>query len=222
MSLLNTPRQIEMLGPVRNRWEGGVRGEGFLRLVKPVVRSGRKNWQKNILNNLLKEKTLLQLKSNEALVDAEEQSDSEESGITADRAGYHTYKSSAELISELAHAKPLSCVIQVNRDGQDVHCVYKRMGDSYVMRLVPSEGSAKFHWGMNYHYLQWENMDGDDHLELDEIHISLNGVLLPLLTAPGAPSDGRYTMVTSSWRIWDETGKNCAACPHQFLQLEVT
>ncbi len=29
-SLLNLPDQMEMLGPIRNRWEGGKRGEGFL------------------------------------------------------------------------------------------------------------------------------------------------------------------------------------------------
>ena len=28
--LLNLPQQIEMLGPVRNRYEGGCRGEGYL------------------------------------------------------------------------------------------------------------------------------------------------------------------------------------------------
>ena len=41
--LLNLPAQMRMLGSIRNRWEGGKRGEVFLRVVKPIVQSGRKN-----------------------------------------------------------------------------------------------------------------------------------------------------------------------------------
>ena len=51
-----------MLGPIRNRWEGGVRGEGFLPKVKPNV-SGitRRHWQRILLSNILQQKTVLLL-----------------------------------------------------------------------------------------------------------------------------------------------------------------
>jgi hypothetical protein len=52
-----------MLGPIRNKWEGGKWGEGFLWTAKPIVQSGRKNWQKNLFMNILWQKTLVQMKS---------------------------------------------------------------------------------------------------------------------------------------------------------------
>ena len=61
--LLNIPGQIEALGPVRNRWEGGFRGEGFLRVVKPSIISKRLNWSPNLMKNLLRQKCLLQMKT---------------------------------------------------------------------------------------------------------------------------------------------------------------
>ena len=63
LCLLNIPKQVEYLGPVRNRWEGTVRGEGFLRVVKPAIISKRINWQSNLMLNLLRQKCLLQLKT---------------------------------------------------------------------------------------------------------------------------------------------------------------
>jgi len=58
MCLLNIPGQMRLLGPIRNRWEGSQRGEGFLRHVKPIIQSNRKNWNMNLLTNLLRQKTL--------------------------------------------------------------------------------------------------------------------------------------------------------------------
>jgi len=61
--LLNMPEQIKMLGPLRNRWEGGHRGEGFLRVVKPTIIGKRGNWASNLMRNLLRQKCLLQMKT---------------------------------------------------------------------------------------------------------------------------------------------------------------
>ena len=62
LCLLNLPEQIKMLGPVRNRWEGGVRGERFLQKAKPNVRSTRlKNWAQNLMLNLLRQRELFVL-----------------------------------------------------------------------------------------------------------------------------------------------------------------
>ena len=58
MSLLNVPEQMTLLGPVRNRCEGGTCGEGFLRCVKPTVQKGGMNWENNLLLNLLKKKAM--------------------------------------------------------------------------------------------------------------------------------------------------------------------
>ena len=57
-SLLNVPENVKLLGPVRNRWEGGISGEGYLRFVKPYVAKGRKNWKRNLMQNLLQKKAM--------------------------------------------------------------------------------------------------------------------------------------------------------------------
>ena len=47
--LLNLPRIAKEYGPLRNLWEGGYQGEGFIRLVKPYMKSGfRINWEINV------------------------------------------------------------------------------------------------------------------------------------------------------------------------------
>lgn len=60
--LLNIPEQILLLGPLRNRWEGSVRGEGFLRIVKPAIVAKRLNWAFNLMCSLMRQKCLLFLK----------------------------------------------------------------------------------------------------------------------------------------------------------------
>ena len=65
LSLLNLPNQISNLGPLRNRWEGGVSGEGFLREVKPTLgSSNRINWTKNLLTTLVRQRSILALRQN--------------------------------------------------------------------------------------------------------------------------------------------------------------
>ncbi|KAL7578583.1 hypothetical protein ACA910_011639 [Epithemia clementina (nom. ined.)] len=47
MSLLNLPDAVRRFGPLRNIWEGGTQGEGFLQYVKREMSMGlRNNWQK--------------------------------------------------------------------------------------------------------------------------------------------------------------------------------
>jgi hypothetical protein len=44
--LLNLPEVLAEFGPIRNLWEGGYQGEGYLRKTKPRLANGlKKNWQ---------------------------------------------------------------------------------------------------------------------------------------------------------------------------------
>ena len=57
--LLNLPRIAKEYGPLRNLWEGGYLGEGYIRHIKPHAKHGfRKNWEINLHKNVLKEKFL--------------------------------------------------------------------------------------------------------------------------------------------------------------------
>jgi hypothetical protein len=55
LCLLNIPRVVRKYGPMRNLWEGGPVGEGFLRFVKPVMTQGfRCSWETSIMKTLLR------------------------------------------------------------------------------------------------------------------------------------------------------------------------
>jgi hypothetical protein len=58
MSLLNLPNQLRNYGSMRYIWEGGMNGEGFLRLAKPEIKRGlNRNWPKWLIDHLLLDKT---------------------------------------------------------------------------------------------------------------------------------------------------------------------
>ena len=55
---MNSPRIAENFGPLKNIWEGGYIGEGYLRIRKPHMKRGlRKNWEQNIHRGVLERKT---------------------------------------------------------------------------------------------------------------------------------------------------------------------
>lgn len=54
-SLLNLPMHMSQNGPLRHLWEGGPKGEAFLRRVKPLITQGfRPKWADNLLTKLHK------------------------------------------------------------------------------------------------------------------------------------------------------------------------
>ena len=57
--LLNIPSIIRENGPIRNIWEGSNKGEGFIRIIKPELSSGRRNnWQYSKMKRLLQQNSL--------------------------------------------------------------------------------------------------------------------------------------------------------------------
>ena len=56
LCLLNLPRQMETVGPVKNQWEGGPHGEKEFRTVKPLLATGLRGlWERNTLTKIVKE-----------------------------------------------------------------------------------------------------------------------------------------------------------------------
>ena len=63
LSLLNLPNMARQFGPLRNLWEGGYLGEGYLRMMKPLFRNTgakgfRANWETNLHQSALRDKVL--------------------------------------------------------------------------------------------------------------------------------------------------------------------
>ena len=57
--LLNLPNAAKYYGPLRNTWEGGMRGEKFIQAMKPELAQGKRGtWQVYALTNILQDATL--------------------------------------------------------------------------------------------------------------------------------------------------------------------
>ena len=51
--LTNIPQIMLQFGPVWNLWEGGDQGEKIIRVMKPLWFGYRKNWEVNLMTNVL-------------------------------------------------------------------------------------------------------------------------------------------------------------------------
>ena len=62
LSLLNLPDTMDLYGPLVNMWEGGNRGEGFLRHLKPTITNTVQiNWNSLAHENIMKKKSRAQV-----------------------------------------------------------------------------------------------------------------------------------------------------------------
>ena len=149
--ILNLPHQVTILGPVRNRWEGSLRGEGFLKTIKPMVHGQRKNWQKNLLLNVLRQKTLLQLERDETYEDSEDDDDDDDDDDDPTppipRQMFRVYHS-LELMRDFLEGRPVSCILEEQGEEKklSVYCVYKRGIKKYPTKFtcLPDTGMLDF------------------------------------------------------------------------------
>lgn len=228
--ILNLPHQVSRLGPVRNRWEGSLRGEGFLKTIKPMVHGQRKNWQKNLLLNVLRRKTLLQLERDETYEDIEDDDDDDDSTSAIPRQMFRVYQS-LELMRDFLEGKPVSCVLEEQGEEKklSVYCVYKRGIKKYTTIFTCLPDTGVYHFGLWYFEMTEEEQDGigEDILELElrDLDISDYGILLPLAeTGPPGTVDGgtpiKYSLITSKWRSLNKNGDR-AVNPYKYLQKEL-
>jgi hypothetical protein len=210
MSLLNLPSQIADLGPVQNRWEGGIHGERFIQRVKPQIKSvNLKNFPKNLLTNLLRQRELLLLKSSG--VELEESDDDDlDNGDEVDFTAVTKYPSIAALIVEWTKKQPLSCVV-ANKGGKTgVYCCFK-YGTPSITSVVEfvwdRDGEIVDRFGMLYFPLKSSGAQADgigEIFPLNELEVSFYGLLLPLLEqqdiALASGNHPMYTLVSSTWK----------------------
>ena len=227
LSLLNLPNQISNLGPLRNRWEGGVSGEGFLRKVKPTLgSSNRINWTKNLLTTLVRQRSILALRQNIGRPEP----DMEEHWMHRD-SKFRTYGSLTEVEDAFEGNEPISVVVveepeeEDANDGDDIMIGFENAQPRMAARffVVFRQGHAGkmleleygkdgptwcFTYGLHYH--QWTKSampiafpHGDD----GTLTITSYAVLLPQIQIgiiqndDEADSNERYYTVTDfKWR----------------------
>ena len=209
LNLLNLPRQFEKYGSGRLMWEGGVRGEGFLRFLKPLINSGfQGEWQTNLSRRYLRRRALkrIGIESLQDLFDDAEGEADEDIRYSP----FRKYKSLDTAINSFVNRLPLS-LVETN-DGC-FGMVYKvGRSDLQLLRLeVVNQckevvfGAAYFSWSRkrsnNYHFVA-EN-------------VKRRMLLLPRLDSSGEidtrdPSNSYYT-ICDDWHEMDSDGVFCQA-----------
>ena len=199
-SLLNLPEQIETLGPIRNRWEGGKRGEGFLRTVKPIVKNGMKNWQKNLFLNILRQKTLVQMKSTNEDDDSSDYGDDDSSMEEQQRhepQSFVNYRCHAEVVEKWRRGAVLYGVVVEGK----LYVCHRFGARSLLLQFMNKDNSAEFRFGLWYYEIQYLDVDDEQKGSLNDVTVDCYAILLPLPRSDGA--DQKYAMMTSNWRTWD-------------------
>lgn len=219
LSLLNLPDQIEQLGPVRNRWDGGLRGEKFVMRAKPNIKSIKaKNWSKNLILNLLRQRELLVLQCHKDETGNSELGDEEENSTDeppADTAAYTTYRSYSDIIRDVANKEPISCLLSVNNlDELSIYCCFRRENRNQFLVQINLQGQPHYQFGMWYYaiHLGGEEDGAMVGIKLMDVKVSSYGLLLP------SGSQNRYTIINSHWKVLNQERR--LVLPHMYIQRE--
>lgn len=113
--LLNLPGIMREFGPLRNFWEGGVRGEGFLPYVKPKHGTiGLKyNWFVNVLLRIIKQKILDNTSETESEINWEEEDNTsdDDDELSYQKREFFKYSNEGTAFRDFAAKLPLSVIV---------------------------------------------------------------------------------------------------------------
>ena len=203
LCLLNLPEQIKMLGPLRNRYEGGVRGEGFLREVKPMISStARKNWRRNLLSNLMKHKSVLLVQSSR-----EEKKPSDRNSL--DLSCVKVYGSLAEFTEDWGNGLPISIVVdsQTCTEGKLEYpymcAVVKQNVQRCLLQIAPCDVEDEPDFSFGLWYFRFKH--SLELIDAQETHHDVRccAVLLPWLNDPDDADVISHAIVLDEWKVFD-------------------
>lgn len=203
--LLNLPDVMERFGPLRCIWEGGPRGEGFVRFGKPLMTQGlRQNWHQQLLQKMHRAIAF------ESVLQSDQQQ-KEQVGLNNKdtlrecKGMFHLYKTAFDvrqhfsLTRGLGERNPVSVVLVEEKGAVSLFAVVRDY-DS-ILQIVMNEQPPIQHFGFHYYTFaipENEN-DGIKWLEVAADVTKMEfGMLLPLLKADDA--DNRFALIVSNWR----------------------
>ena len=205
-SLLNLPVSAGLLGPLRNVWEGGPKGEGYLQQIKGALNSGlRPGWEMKVMNTIYRNIGLSNVLNTWTRTDQGIGLDDDGNGPASNAGRFYKYKSLPILLTHYEQGSPISCL---RFTGGQFGCV---VGDSLDVYEVQIHLGKKRQMLNEMAYVEWvvvkesrlgrlpkgESTDSDNYLK-----IKFAVLLLPLLSETGGPKEGHtgvYTAVTDEW-----------------------
>ena len=208
-NLLNLPRQCQKYGSGRLMWEGGVRGEGFLRFLKPLINSGFKGeWQTNLSRRYLRRRALKRI-GIESLQDIFDEAEGE-----ADEdirySPFRKYNSLAVAKDCFENRQPLSLVETNDECFGMVYKVGQHELQLLHLELVPQCKEVVF----GAAYFSWRRKQSHNyHLVVDNVKRKM--LLLPRLDESGeidtTSASNKYYTICDDWHEMDSDGSFCQA-----------
>lgn len=187
LCLLNLPETIQNYGHMRNLWEGGTNGEGYLKRVKNVLKPGLINqWQKWSIINLLKD---------DLYSEWNDSSKSEEDLILLHiRKECKIYSNRKHALMEIDSGKPFSAVALTN---SKTYVCYRH---AQKIRGIPVlQASETCLWnGIQYHSITIRK----GYIEIDCTRDLVGLIFLPKVTTTDYESRSEstdYCFVRSDW-----------------------
>ena len=186
LCLLNLPNVMRKYGFVRNLWEGGVEGEGFLRNYKREMKNGlQPNWQMWTIRNLM-QRTVFSKEKMENTYHWRERLTDE----------CRIYKSEALITTILNDNNPLSAIIDDNYDVLFILFRRKKEIIGIPVEIDWDHPHDTLH-GKTYYHI---DLDDERRIVIDDDvgNRAVSCLLLPRLVATIQQT---YCVVFSDWRI---------------------
>lgn len=202
--LLNIPQAMRRFGSLRNFWEGGVIGEGFLPLVKTSINQGlRQNWEQNLLRNILCQKAFDNITRDRSA----NVLSPNDTMLSSNRTKFKVYNGTVDLIYtwRVKMDEPISLIVVAK--GMESPQLYAVLSD--YKRLIGvraiAENNTITKVGLTYHDFElckdgsseeWQTLfSNDDVLRIDYC------VLLPLLGELSQDVIGprKFALISSNW-----------------------
>jgi hypothetical protein len=204
LSLLNLPSIISKYGSLRNVWEGGVQGEGFIQLIKTELRPGLiKNWEKWSIDNILIDASIDSIYNNLHYNNKVH---------TNQMAEFKVYQTQVLAFTTIASGRPISAMSTINDLGsEEYYIAYRSEGVVHVVEVTVEAEITVSNSTLQYFELKYvlDTNNNAINMVLDPIKKRNNivGVLfLPKLEATGykdrtGTDQDRffYTVVKSNW-----------------------
>lgn len=165
LCLLNLPTATALFGPLRNLWEGGVKGEALISLFKEQICMGlRMNWERNSLKGMLKTKslkTMLSTVKEEVMAVDQHVPCWEKTLANLVGTDCNSFPSRQSVVDALKHGHPLSVLCLV--DGEtNIFFAVVDVGAPEPMslwRIEKNPEGARPKFGLNYS--PWEMASGE-------------------------------------------------------------
>jgi hypothetical protein len=207
--LMNIPQAMQLFGPLRELWEGSVRGEGFLRVIKDRYRGMQGNWHYNLMQSVLKERAFENVLNGPKEIESNSLDD-----LKSLRGNFVKYNSIAQvehIMDEFQRDRkaPLSVLIVADGPSARIFCVAGDY-DTVVEIEIQHDSEPQSKFGITYHQFDIirDNADGGSKfLEWNRDIVSGLahpkfgfGVLLPLLDKEDVEGARKFALVSSNWR----------------------